>query len=143
MYQKSILAVLVLCCPLGQAGELVHNFVNPDFGGSPFNGAPLLANATAQNSFQPKSTGAAGYVAPIPKTAAQNAMASFDNQTLNKVIQLILDNSILGTGTTQLQTGTNNIGNYTVSYDATTKYYTVIETATNVTLIHTSVQTIP
>ncbi len=32
--------------------ELTHSFVNPNFGGSPFNGAHQLANATSQNKFK-------------------------------------------------------------------------------------------
>ena len=33
------------------AGEMVYQPVNPNFGGSPFNGAPLLNSANAQNNF--------------------------------------------------------------------------------------------
>ena len=34
------------------SGELTYTPVNPNFGGSPFNGAPLLSNATAQNKYK-------------------------------------------------------------------------------------------
>jgi curli production assembly/transport component CsgF len=50
-------AVFVLvssaCC---DAGELVHNFVNPSFGGNPLNGSYLLSNASAQNDYKDSQT---------------------------------------------------------------------------------------
>lgn len=135
MYQKSMLSVLVLCCPLSQAGELVHGFVNPNFGGSPFNGAPLLANATAQNSFQPKSTASA---ALIPKTAAQNFQTNLNNQIQSKLSQLILNKAFptTGNGTTQaLPDGTSTLGDYTVNNDAATNSIIVTNTLTGELLV--------
>ena len=38
--------------PFAQSAELVYQPVNPNFGGSPFNGPALLANAQAQNPFK-------------------------------------------------------------------------------------------
>ena len=34
------------------SGELTYQPVNPNFGGNPFNAAPLLSNAQAQNDFE-------------------------------------------------------------------------------------------
>ena len=34
------------------AGELIYRPVNPNFGGNPFNAAPLLNNALSQNNFK-------------------------------------------------------------------------------------------
>ena len=39
-----------LVASVGFAGELVYLPANPSFGGNPFNAAPLLTNAQAQNS---------------------------------------------------------------------------------------------
>ena len=38
-----------LVASVGFAGELTYRPINPSFGGSPFNAAPLLSNASAQN----------------------------------------------------------------------------------------------
>lgn len=44
----NILPLLLVSAGVSSA-ELTYTPVNPNFGGSPFNGAPLLSNATAQN----------------------------------------------------------------------------------------------
>jgi curli production assembly/transport component CsgF len=53
-YKSWVGALLVLLLTAGtvQAEDLVFQPVNPNFGGNPFNGPPLLANATAQNDFK-------------------------------------------------------------------------------------------
>ncbi|KAA8730526.1 curli production assembly/transport component CsgF [Ewingella americana] len=43
---------LLLLSPLTWAGNMVHQFVNPNFGGNPNNGAFLLNSANAQNSYK-------------------------------------------------------------------------------------------
>jgi len=45
-----ILAV-TLWVSQSSAGEITYQPVNPNFGGNPFNAAPLLNNASAQNDF--------------------------------------------------------------------------------------------
>ncbi len=146
MHKKLTLAVLVVACPLSFAGELVHTFVNPDFGGSPFNGAPLLANATAQNSFEPKkSTSVTGYVPPVPKTAAQTFQTNLNNQILNKLSQLILNKAFPGTGTGSTQTlpvGTSKMGDYTVMNDVTNNSVTVTNTLTGELLVTLDLNTL-
>ena len=37
------------------SGELTYQPINPNFGGNPFNAAPLLSNAQAQNDFEDPS----------------------------------------------------------------------------------------
>ena len=39
------------CIPQASASELRHQFINPNFGGNPFNGQPLLNSAVLQNDF--------------------------------------------------------------------------------------------
>jgi curli production assembly/transport component CsgF len=143
MYKKLTLAALIIGCPLSYAGELVHEFVNPDFGGSAFNGAPLLANASAQNSFQPKSTGTTGYVAPVPKTAAETFQANLNSQILNKLSQVILNKAFPGTGTNQtLPVGTSTMGNYTINNDTANNSITVTDSTTGTVLVTLDLNTL-
>jgi hypothetical protein len=145
MRRSLTLAALVLGCPFSFAGELVHTFVNPDFGGSAFNGAPLLATATAQNSFQPKSTATAGYVAPVPPTAAQTFQTNLNNQILNKLSQVILNKAFpyTGVGATQtLPAGTSTMGNYTVTNDVASNTVSVTNTLTGELLVTLDLSTL-
>ena len=47
----AVLAFVLLGSPV-LAGEITYTPVNPNFGGSPFNGAPLLNSANAINDFE-------------------------------------------------------------------------------------------
>lgn len=47
-----LLSLLLVVPPLSWAGNMVHQFVNPNFGGNPNNGAFLLNSANAQNSYK-------------------------------------------------------------------------------------------
>ena len=145
MHKILTLAILVVGCPLSFAGELVHAFVNPDFGGSAFNGPPLLANATAQNSFQPKTTATTGYVAPVPKTAAETFQTNLNNQILNKLSQVILNKAFpyTGVGATQtLPAGTSTMGDYTVLNDVANNSVTVTNTLTGELLVTLDLNTL-
>ena len=146
MYKIVTLAVLIVGCPLSFAGELVHEFVNPDFGGSAFNGPPLLANATAQNSFEPKkSTATTGYVPPVPKTVAETFQTNLNNQILNRLSQVILNKAFpyTGVGATQtLTAGTSEIGDYTVVNDIANNSVTVTNTLTGELLVTLDLNTL-
>jgi len=48
----SVLMIMVLWNPGTSASELLHQFVNPSFGGNPGNSSHLLGLASAQNKFQ-------------------------------------------------------------------------------------------
>ncbi len=54
MKQWTILTGLCLAAAVNaaDASELSHRFENPTFGGNPFNAAPLLSQANAQNEFE-------------------------------------------------------------------------------------------
>lgn len=43
---------LLLLSPFSWAGNMVYQFINPNFGGNPNNGAFLLNSANAQNSYK-------------------------------------------------------------------------------------------
>ena len=62
-----ILVISVYALP-AFSGELTYQPVNPNFGGNPFNGAPLMGSAQAQNGHEnPKSA---------RESASRNSLAS-------------------------------------------------------------------
>ena len=118
MFKKLTLILAVFYCTQSFAGELTHNFVNPDFGGNPLNGTPLLANANAQNSFT--VSGSTGYVPPAAKTPQQILQANIINQMLSTLSQNIV---------------TNAASDYTVVTDATNNTVSIINKTTDVVLV--------
>ena len=136
MFKKLTLILAVFYCTQSFAGELTHNFVNPDFGGNPLNGAPLLNNANAQNSFT-ASSGSSGYVPPTPLTAAQTFKNNLNSQILNKLSQVILNTAFPGTGANQsIPAGTTIMGDYTVTNDVANNSITVSNTLTGEVLVN-------
>ena len=135
MYKNLIFSLCILCGSQSFAGELTHGFVNPDFGGSPLNGTPLLANANAQNSFT--VSGSTGYVPPTPLTAAQTFKNNLNSQILNKLSQVILNTAFPGTGANQsIPAGTTIMGDYTVTNDVANNSITVSNTLTGEVLVN-------
>ncbi len=118
MYKNLIFSLCILCGSQSFAGELTHGFVNPDFGGNPLNGTPLLANANAQNSFT--VSGSTGYVPPAAKTPQQILQANIINQMLSTLSQNIV---------------TNAASDYTVVTDATNNTVSIINKTTDVVLV--------
>lgn len=49
---KNLVLSLLLFSPLSWGGNMVFQFVNPNFGGNPNNGSFLLSEANAQNSYK-------------------------------------------------------------------------------------------
>lgn len=76
----AVLAFVLLGSPV-LAGEITYTPVNPNFGGSPFNGAPLLNSANAINDFE------------APPRSARNSARDFAER---------LDRAILGQLSRQL-----------------------------------------
>lgn len=98
-------SILLLSSAAVYSAELTHKFINPNFGGSPFNAGPLLSNATAQNN----------YKEPVD-SAANNSAESFrerlDRSILSRLSRILVDNAfdeegkfIEGT----IETGLNSI----------------------------------
>ena len=77
-----VASAALLCCAAAQASELVYTPVNPSFGGSPFNGAPLLNSAQATNKHQdPHAVGATSFFDLSPlQQFHQNLERSILNQ---------------------------------------------------------------
>lgn len=98
-----------LCLPtigtMATASELVYQPVNPAFGGSPSNAPMLLNEANAQNNFGPPT-----------KDPLATFNDSLSRQILNRLSSKIVD-AAFG-GTTGLQPGHYQMGNYSVDVTA-------------------------
>jgi len=87
----------------GFASEMVYTPVNPDFGGSPFNGSYLLGEASANNH----------YTAPTQNTSDASLNSLVTSSVLSSVSTRI-SNAILNS--TNGQSGSFNSGADTISY---------------------------
>ncbi|QPJ61510.1 MAG: curli production assembly protein CsgF [Candidatus Nitronauta litoralis] len=104
--QKTILGMLAVGFFSTQvwAGEIVYTPVNPNFGGSPFNGAYLLSNAGQQNGFE------------APPRDARDSAADFverlDRTILSRLSRALTSDIIAEDGsinTGEFSTGVNTI----------------------------------
>ncbi|MFG6656644.1 curli production assembly/transport protein CsgF [Scandinavium sp. M-37] len=76
--------LLALITPASWAGNMVFQFVNPNFGGNPNNGAFLLNEAQAQNSYKaPGGSDDFGYNAP---SALDNFTSAIQSQLLSGLL---------------------------------------------------------
>jgi len=108
------------------ADKLIYTPINPNFGGSPFNGAPLLNSALAQNKFKAPSQNRT-----IPTTLEQ-FQSSLDRAILSRLASNLVDNAFGGsTGT--LTDGTFNTGTNTIQIDSTTTGGTTLTLTDNAT----------
>ncbi len=112
------------------SGELAYQPVNPNFGGNPFNAAPLLSSAQAQNDFEdPKKIDRAG----------QSFEDRLDRLVLSSVARGILGN-ITDPVTGNLIPGIINTGLSTIEIadDGVTLTITVTDNATGAMTTFTS-----
>lgn len=97
-----------------QAGELVHSFVDPSFGGSPFNGAYVLGVASAQD--QTKDPNAVNYSAGFsPFNSTTQSFADLIQQSLQQQLAAKIVGNLIGNSTTALTPGTYSIGSNQVT----------------------------
>ncbi|MGU3522354.1 curli production assembly/transport protein CsgF [Enterobacteriaceae bacterium C23F] len=76
-------ALLAFITPASWAGNMVFQFVNPNFGGNPNNGAFLLNEAQAQNSYKAPGGDDFGYTAP---SALDNFTSAIQSQLLSGLL---------------------------------------------------------
>jgi len=105
------------------ATELVFEFINPSFGGSPFNGQWLLAQAQAQDKFKEKKK---PFTMPT-----RDPMQDFKN-SLNRQILYKLSSKIVNAafGEEGLEPGHYNLDDYTIDVSAVLEGIRVVITDT-------------
>ena len=91
------------------ASELVHDFVNPAFGGNPLNGPFLLNTATLQNSF---TEDGGGRVRP-PDDLLGDFEARLNRSILSRLSRQLVED-IFGEDGGGITTGTFDIGDLTL-----------------------------
>lgn len=119
-----VVAVLTWLPFMGShAGELVYQPVNPNFGGNPFNGAPLLAAASAQNNHKDPDRATGG-------RSASTFAEQLDRTILSRLSRQLVENAF--GEDSSLDDGTFDTGVNTVTIE-TTEDATLITIVDNVT----------
>ena len=99
---------LLLCSRNLFAQQLVYTPINPDFGGSPFNAAGMLAEAQAEKTFTANSSSAYN---PYGTDPLQNFQSTLNSAILSQLSQKIIS-QVFGENT--LNKGHYQFGSYTV-----------------------------
>ena len=87
MSLNKIMITCILCgSSFVNAAEIRHQFINPNFGGSSFNGAPLLANASAQNKYKDPDSSR-------NSSSAESFKQRLDRSILSQLSRRLVDNS--------------------------------------------------
>jgi len=125
----------ILCGARGAlADEIVYQPVNPNFGGSPFNGAFLLNEAIAQNDHKEAST-------PIPSSLSNSLEAQLERALINRLSRDLIDNAF-GDLDEPLESFTVTIGSSQFTVNTDDPAFTVV-TIINLDTGESSVITIP
>lgn len=135
---RGVAALFVLGFLCGAQGaladEMVYQPVNPNFGGSPFNGAFLLNQALAQNDHKESST-------PIPSSLSNSLEAQLERALINRLSRDLIDNAF-GDLDEPLENFTVTIGSSQFSVNTDDPAFTVV-TIINLDTGESSVITIP
>jgi curli production assembly/transport component CsgF len=106
LFKKTLVfSVLAGCAFLANAAELNHKFINPNFGGNPFNAGPLLSNATAQNKYKDPDVSKS-------RSSAENFRERLDRSILSRLSRVLVDNAFGEDGEIiegNIETGLNTI----------------------------------
>ncbi len=114
------------------AGELTFKFINPNFGGSPFNGTPLLNNALAQDEFEDPDE-------QDDESSAEEFADRLDRQILSRLSRRLVDNAFGEEG--EIVEGTIETGINTINIEETPE--STIVTITNPSTGETTVVEVP
>ena len=104
-----ILLLIVLMGNKSLAQQFVYTPINPNFGGSSFNGAWMLAEAQAENGKTAQSSASA--YNPYGTNALQNFQQSLNQQVLSQLSQKIITSAF---GESALTKGHYQLGNYII-----------------------------
>ncbi|MFZ4762721.1 MAG: curli assembly protein CsgF [Alphaproteobacteria bacterium] len=128
--------VLGLSVASAQAGDLVYTPVNPNFGGSSFNGAPLLESANAQNGFKTRQSRASTQIDPLKdftRTLTARLLSNLSSDISDAIFGKDAKNSgtfVVGTTTISFYREGTNV-NLTISDSATGSSTNILLPVTN------------
>lgn len=109
-----VCVLFLMSVSVATATELVWTFINPSFGGSPFNGAWLLDQAQAQNKFSdnPGNPGNPGNPSSLlERDSLEDFENSLNRQVLYKLSRKIVDSAF---GEEALEPGHYSVGDYII-----------------------------
>ncbi len=108
---RSICTIILFLfvCSSAFAQQLVYTPINPNFGGSSFNGAWLMAEAQAEKHFTASSSSAYN---PYSNNPLDNFQSSLNSAILSQLSQKIISQVF---GENALQEGHYEFGNYVVN----------------------------
>ncbi len=104
------------------AQALKYTPINPHFGGSPFNGADLMASAQAQKQYSP---------APATGTSALQGFAANLDARISAGLSQYISNQLFSTSTTGGGSGSVMVGTLKVDYTRVEATKTVSVTMTD------------
>lgn len=104
-----MLAGMAVFGPGAQASELVYKFINPGFGGDPFNQAYLLGTADAQNKFGDNGGGGALTEESTAEAFARNLESRLLSELAGEVTEAIF-------GEDPRESGTVVFGDQTITF---------------------------
>lgn len=110
MLNRGLVAVAILVCGFSSgsvaAQDLVHQPVNPSFGGNPFNSNHLLGVANAQNDFRdPRSTSTSSQADIFARQLQSRLLSSLSSQIVDAIF-----------GDNPQQQGTISFGGQTITF---------------------------
>ena len=83
IYKALIAAVGITAASTINAGELVYQPINPNFGGNPLNGSYLLGNAQAQNDYKDPDSRSSSF---SQRSALDRFTDSLESRLLNQLL---------------------------------------------------------
>jgi hypothetical protein len=110
MCQRVYMAVILGgACAFANAGELVHQFIDPGFGGSPFNNSYVMGIPSAQD--QTKDPSAASYSSGYnPYSQSKQSFSDLVQQSLEQRLISKVVTGLIGDSTTAITPGSYTFG---------------------------------
>jgi curli production assembly/transport component CsgF len=103
-------AISIAAADHASATELVYTPVNPSFGGSPFNGAPMLSSAQATNKHEDPKT--RDLSASLSQTPLQQFNDSLERSVLSQLAAAATGGILVGG---RIVPGTVETGNFSIT----------------------------
>jgi hypothetical protein len=128
--------LLFLLTDTALAGELVHSFINTDFGGNPLTSSYLLSNASAQNGHKaqvtPTSTTStsASSSTSTALTSGEVFAQQLDRLVINALANRLVDKAVNGGASIGVKTFNTGLNQVTIDDTGTATQITITDNKT-------------
>lgn len=106
--------IFIICTGPCWATQLVYEPVNPSFGGNPLNGNFLLGQAESQNKHKDDKNSPIGSTAGYQRDPMAYFEESLVRRILNELANNIVESSFSSDGSSQIQDGHYQFGDYVI-----------------------------